>query len=150
NHPPLEKKAVRQALNYALNRKHIVETILVPDADTSAALPWPSSSPAYDAQQNSAYQFNLDKAKSLLKEAGVSDVKLELSFAARPDFPLMAQFWQADLAQIGVDMKLNQLDTTAWLAAVATPVLQGGPPTYKGAAMDGGDTGAQSDPVWPV
>jgi len=37
------------------------------------ALPWAKSSPAFDAEKNKAYAFDLAKAKSLVAQSGTSD-----------------------------------------------------------------------------
>ena len=149
-YPPLDNKAVRQAVNYAINRPKIVETILVPGLDTPSSLPWPTSSPAYDAGQNATYTYDLDKAKSLLASAGVSGGTFDLSYATRPDFNLMAQVWAADLATLGFQVNLLPLDTNGWQAKVNAPITAGNPPDYRGLTMDGGETGAQSSPVWAL
>jgi peptide/nickel transport system substrate-binding protein len=100
--PPTDNKKVRQALNYAIDRKRFVETTQV-GLGTVQALPWPSNSLAYDAAKAASYGFNLDKAAALLKEAGVSNLEIDLVYinsnTAGAEF---AQVYQADLAKIGV------------------------------------------------
>ena len=75
---PLEKKSVRQALNYALDRQRFVDTFLY-GTGAALSLPWPTSSPAYEAPKQSFYTFDLDKAAALLKEAGVGEFEMDLN-----------------------------------------------------------------------
>jgi peptide/nickel transport system substrate-binding protein len=78
-------------------------------------LPWPASSPAYDASKNSQYAFDLDKARSLLGEAGVSDLELDFLWrTANPEYGTMIQIYQSDLAQIGVKLNLVTLEGAAF------------------------------------
>ena len=88
--PPLDNKKVRQALNYALDRKRFAETALL-GTGQPITLPWLPDSPAYDSQKRNAYAFDLDKARSLLSEAGVSNLAFEYlplgDYPGRPRWP---------------------------------------------------------------
>src|SRR5262249_10246475 len=55
---PFDNKKVRQAMNYALNRKLIADT-LWPGISLPGALPWSPHNLAYDAAKNDAYAFDL-------------------------------------------------------------------------------------------
>jgi peptide/nickel transport system substrate-binding protein len=113
--PPLDNKIVRQALNYALNRQRLVD--LYKGNVTVGALPWGPSSPAYDEAKNKAYAFDLDKAASLLKQAGANDLDLE-NIIIKGSYPVQETFlqvYQADLAKIGVKMTPKLVDAATWL-----------------------------------
>ena len=69
--PPLDDKRVRQALNYALDRKRFADTFLF-GTGVPESLPWPPSSPAFEAAKQNFYAFDLDKAAALA-EAGRRD-----------------------------------------------------------------------------
>jgi peptide/nickel transport system substrate-binding protein len=69
-------------------------------------LPWLPNTPAYDEQKRNHYSFDLDKAKSLIAQSGLSDVSFDFVYTAVvPEIATFAQAFQADLAQI--DVKLN-------------------------------------------
>jgi peptide/nickel transport system substrate-binding protein len=69
------------------------------------------------------YGYDLDKAKALLEEAGVGD-GLELTIASGAgdiNQQLITQLWQAELAKIGVDLKIEEISNAAWWDAAYTP-----------------------------
>jgi peptide/nickel transport system substrate-binding protein len=110
---PLDDKRVRQALNYAVDRKRIADTVLLGLVGPED-LPWPSNSPAYEADKNTRYTFDLDKAKSLLTEAGVSNLQLDFAFAPTlPEYATIAQIYQSDLAKIGVTLNVKSMEIAA-------------------------------------
>jgi len=110
---PLDDKRVRQALNYALDRKRIADTVLLGFVGPED-LPWPTTSPAYEADKNARYTFDLDKAKALLTQAGVSDLSLDFVFApTTPEYATIAQIYQSDLAKIGVTLNVKSMQIAA-------------------------------------
>jgi peptide/nickel transport system substrate-binding protein len=116
--PPLDNKKVRQALNYAIDRKRFVDSVLV-GATTPQSLPWYSYSPAYDPATINRYSFDLDKARALLAEAGVTSMEFDmLPSPTLPDAPTAVLIYQADLAKIGVKLNIRNLDNAAWIDEV--------------------------------
>ena len=110
---PLDDKRVRQAINYALDRKRIADTVLLGLVEP-VDLPWPANSPAYEAAKNNTYAFDLGKAKSLLTQAGVSNLSLDFVYAPTlPEYGTIAQILQSDLAQIGVTLNVQSMDISA-------------------------------------
>ncbi|MBV9322531.1 MAG: ABC transporter substrate-binding protein [Chloroflexi bacterium] len=114
--PPFDNKMVRQAMNYALDRKRIADTVLQGTV-MPKALPWPPSSPAYDEAAANSYQFDLDKAQSMLTQAGVSTpLSLDmLPFPGIPELIDLATIYQSDLAKIGVNINMLKVDVATWL-----------------------------------
>jgi peptide/nickel transport system substrate-binding protein len=113
--PPLDNKQVRQALNYALDRKRFAETFMF-GTGTAQSLPWPSSSPAFEGSKQDFYAFDLDKAASLLKAAGVTSLMLDCNvLAAWPQLVSFAPVYQADLAKIGVTLNVRPLELAIWV-----------------------------------
>jgi peptide/nickel transport system substrate-binding protein len=113
--PPLDNKLVRQALNYALNRQRLVD--IYKGNVTVGALPWGPSSPAFDDAKNRSFAFDLDKARALLQQAGVSGLQLEniIIKGSYPQQETFLQVYQADLASIGVTMTPKLVDAATWL-----------------------------------
>ena len=69
--PPWDNKQARQALLYAVDRVRWATTVQQ-GLEFPSTLPWPKTSPAYDDAKANAYPFDLDKAASMLKAAGVT------------------------------------------------------------------------------
>ena len=112
--PPMDNKLVRQAINYAMDRQRFVNTVLK-GVGGPEFLFWNPKSLAYEAGKQNAYQFDLDKAKSLLDQAGVSN--LEFDYLVGPTGPGydFAQLYQGDLAKIGVKLNIKTLQGADFL-----------------------------------
>ena len=112
---PTTNKLFRQALNASMDRQRWTESVL-PSVGSAKSLPVVQSNPAYDAAKDQANTFDLDKAKSLLSQSGVSGAQLEAIFsAASPDYQNVLQIWQQDLAKIGVTLTLKSTEPVAYV-----------------------------------
>jgi peptide/nickel transport system substrate-binding protein len=113
---PFDDKRVRQAFNYAMDRKRFAETVMKGTAEP-INLPWASTSPAYDASRNSVYTYDLDKARALLKEAGVGkfETGILVNGIGAPQMLSFSQIFQDSLAQIGVTLKLQNVEPAIWV-----------------------------------
>ena len=103
--PPLDKKPVRQAISYAIDRQRIMRLVFEGKGNPSV-LPWPPYSPAYDASLDSKYGYDPAKAKKLL--AGLSPADLEVTLmndASEAASTAMAQIIQYNLEQVGFKVK---------------------------------------------
>jgi peptide/nickel transport system substrate-binding protein len=111
--PPFDDKRVRQAMSYALDRKRFTDVIFHGIA-SPLNLPWSPSCPAYDAAKNTTYAYDLDKARSLLKDAGVSSIETDIMVPGAIQPPLLefVQVYQQDLATLGVKANIKNLDNT--------------------------------------
>jgi peptide/nickel transport system substrate-binding protein len=114
---PFDNKKVRQAINYGIDRKRFADTILLKLGGPGQDLPWPSGAPADEPLKQQNYAFDLDEAKSLLAEAGMSRLTFDLTFLTiPPELAQMAQILASDMDKIGVKLNLVPLDTPAYLA----------------------------------
>lgn len=138
---PFDDKRVRQAFNYAMDRKRFAETVWRGTA-TPLNLPWDTTSPAYDAAKNSVYTYDLDKAKSLLSQAGVSGLEtgVLVNGIGAPQALAFAQIFQDSLAQIGVKLNLQNVEPAIWVDTLINKK-----PDYKGLWV-GSDQIAQLSP----
>ncbi|MBV9578484.1 MAG: hypothetical protein JO057_07845 [Chloroflexi bacterium] len=123
--PPWDNKLARQALLYAVDRVRWA-TEIQHNLEFPSALPWPKTSPAYDDTKGNAYQFDLNKAGSLLKAAGVTsytgDVIMQNSSAELTTF---SQILQSDFAQLGITLNLKPQDSASYLNLVNNWTYQG-------------------------
>ncbi len=102
---PIADKRVRQALIHATNRGAIVEAFA---GGASEVLNTPCNPAQFGCAQDVArYDYDPEKAKSLLAEAGYAEgFDLEMVFAAMPR--PTAEAVAADLAKVGVTLELNE------------------------------------------
>ncbi|MBV9580800.1 MAG: ABC transporter substrate-binding protein, partial [Chloroflexi bacterium] len=113
--PPLDRKEVRQAINYAIDRKRIADTVYLGIGGTPKALPWTPQNPAYDASKVDAYAYDIDKAKSILQSAGVSGAQFDMILpAGGAELASIAQILQGDLAKLNITVGIRPLETAAY------------------------------------
>ena len=124
---PFANKLARQAANYAINKKAIVEDVL----EGTAAIAAGPTPPAFAWAYNEAldpYPYDPAKAKSLLKEAGISNAKLTFYVtqggSGMLDPVAMGTAIQADLAAVGFDVEIKTFEWNAFLGEV-NPGLEG-------------------------
>ncbi|WP_435197363.1 ABC transporter substrate-binding protein [Natronomonas sp. EA1] len=107
-------KTVRQAINYAVNTKAIVEDIYQGFAkQASQPLPEGVMGRANDLDP---YPTDKDKAQSMLDEAGISEFSFELATFSNPrgynPSPIQtANQVKSDLADVGIEVEINQFST---------------------------------------
>jgi len=109
--PPFDKKEVRQALSYSLNRAGMAQSAFFGVSRAVTSPFYSPSSLAYRANLVGAHPFELQRAASLLERAGVRN--LEMTINATPAWPQMKLFsliWQSDLAKIGVRLAVNEVE----------------------------------------
>ncbi len=110
---------VRRAVDALINRQKIVDNILLGYGEPAVSpfLPSLPFAPSYEKSETGS-----DIAIKYLEEAGYSlkDGKMQkdgeplkftlLTYSARADLPLIAQVFQSDAKQIGVDVEIRQID----------------------------------------
>jgi dipeptide transport system substrate-binding protein len=117
---PFDQLLVRQAVGYALNRKAYMDAIFLGNA-IIAKNPLPPSIWSYnDAVKD--LDYNPEKAKALLKQAGLEkgfDTELWTMPVSRPYNPngkKLGEMMQADLAKVGIRVKLVTYDWPTYLS----------------------------------
>ena len=103
---PLNNPKVRQALGYAIPYESIIKEILGDSATQSFGnIPKGLWGHSGDLPQ---FEYNLDKAKALLKEAGVDSKKLTLTYlSGDEDERQIAELMKIELAKIGFDLEIK-------------------------------------------
>lgn len=120
---PMDNKLVRQAINYAIDRQAIADALYAGYA-IPATNPLPPGYLGYNDEVE-PYEFNLDKAKELLAEAGYEDgfeIELWTMPVARPYMPdpeTVAEIVQNNLAQIGITAKIHREEWAPYLEKTA-------------------------------
>ncbi len=104
---PFDNLQVRQALNYAIDKQHIIQ--LLNGRGTVANQILPPTMPGYD-KNYTGYEYNPDKAKSLLAQAGYPNgFSTSIECIAVDPQPKLCQSFQQDLAKIGIKLTINTL-----------------------------------------
>jgi peptide/nickel transport system substrate-binding protein/oligopeptide transport system substrate-binding protein len=104
---PFDNVQVRQALNYAIDKQHIIQ--LLNGRGTVANQVLPPIMPGYD-KSYTGYDYNPDKAKSLLAAAGFPNgFETSIECISVDPQPKLCESFQADLAKIGIKLTINTL-----------------------------------------
>lgn len=117
---PLSKPEVRRAIAMAINREAIVQAFWGDLGETSGHF-MPPSLEQFQDKSITPYEFNPDKAKQMLADAGYPngfDLELWYMPVSRPYFPTpkpIAEAFAADLSAVGIRVKLNTKDWAAYL-----------------------------------
>ena len=116
---PFNDLKVRKAVNYAIDRKAIVEHIMA-GVDMPAKGAFPPTSP-WANKDIEGYPYNLEKARQLLAEAGWKDtdndgildkngkpLKIDLiTYTERASLPPTAEVMQEQLKKVGIQINLR-------------------------------------------
>ena len=117
--PPFDKKEVRQAINYAIDKQSIIDSFFEGRADV-AKNPMPPSISGYN-DDIEGYEYNPEKAKELLKAVGLEDgfeMELWAMPVPRPYMPdgkKVAEVIQKNLADIGINAKIVSHEWATYL-----------------------------------
>jgi len=159
--PYLKDKKVRQALIYGLDRKKYVDTALK-GYGTVANVPIHPTSWAYTEEGINKYEYNLDKAKKLLDEAGwkagsdgireKDGQKLKLTYygaSSAKEGDLFIPIAKENYKELGVEFNPEFMDFNTMLskvkkgdydlASVATPITTDPSETVSGYSSEGDD-----------
>ncbi|TIL73742.1 MAG: ABC transporter substrate-binding protein [Mesorhizobium sp.] len=117
--PPFDRLQVRQAISFALDRKAIID-----GASAGLGVPIGSHmSPANKAYVDltGLYPHNVEKARELLKEAGLANgFKATLKLPPPPYARLGGEIIASQLRDVGIDLQIVPVEWAQWLDQVFT------------------------------
>jgi peptide/nickel transport system substrate-binding protein len=121
---PFKDVRVRHAMNYAINKKALLASILF-NLGTVEASPCPSMMFGHSAMQEGGWPYNTGKAKQLLAEAGYRD-GFDVEFLTPngryiQDFQF-AQAVAAQLRLVNIRATVNTTDWPTYVATITQPV----------------------------
>lgn len=121
---PFDNVKVRQAFNYAVDKQAIINGVLQ-GAGYAAASPLRSGMLGYD-QALQPYPYDPAKARSLLAEAGASNLSVQLgtSDGRYPNDKLVAQAVAAQLGQVGVQAQVGTKEYSAYVQDIIGHKMQ--------------------------
>jgi peptide/nickel transport system substrate-binding protein len=114
---PFDNLKVRQAIAYAIDRKAIIDAVALGEGEVTGPIAPALANYALPTSQYPLYTRDVAKAKQLLTEANVGPVSFTmLTQTTEPAYAKdIAQLVQAQLAEIGVTMKIETLEFTQWV-----------------------------------
>ncbi len=116
---PFDDKRVRQAMNYAVNKKAIIDVVFL-GVGKPATNPIPPTIWSYNTDVKD-YPYDPAKAKALLAEAGLANGfetdlwAMPVQRPYNPNAKRMAEVIQADLAKVGVKAKIVTYEWAEYL-----------------------------------
>ena len=113
---PFQNKKVRQAIAWSIDRERFCKTVLRGLAQPTCLM-WPTHTWAYFKDLEGTIGYDLDKARALLKEAGLDKgFQTEILTASKRQvgYGELAQILQADLRKIGVNAKVVDVEVAIY------------------------------------
>ena len=109
---PFKDVRLRHAVGHAIRREEIVDAAFFGRGRPLEGIPIPSTSPFFDEARSKSWKYDPDRAKKLMAEAGVAKgfSCTLLSTAQYGMHKSTAEVVQANLAEIGIDVKLHLPD----------------------------------------
>lgn len=114
---PFDNKDFRKAVNYALNKQSMSDSIFMGKARPANSIINPNVFGHSDTVEG--YPYNVEKAKEYLAKSGVKDTSFTLFVNDSTTRLQLAQIIQANLKEIGIDMKIETLEWGAYLQRTA-------------------------------
>jgi peptide/nickel transport system substrate-binding protein len=106
---PLKDKRVRKAINYAINRKKMIQYLQNNIGIPGHAGFLPKGMPGYDETKIKGYSYNPERAKKLLAEAGYPEGKNmpEITLNTTSTYRDLIEFVQSELQEVGIKAKVE-------------------------------------------
>jgi peptide/nickel transport system substrate-binding protein len=117
---------VRQAINYAIDKETIVQTLFGGLTEVSPGQHFQPFTFGYNPDVE-AYPYDPDKARELLAEAGYPDgftLNFETTDGRAPLDKAVAEIAAAYLADVGITAEIELIDTEEYLARFHDPTLR--------------------------
>lgn len=111
----MQKKEVRQAIAYALDKNELITASYTSNefAEPASSILTPDT--LYQTSDLEKYDYNLEKAKQLLADAGVSNLKVRLAYTnTNKPQESQALYIQQKLKDVGIEVELLPMDGTAY------------------------------------
>ena len=118
----LKDVKVRQAVLFALNKEELNTAAYLSTENYAQPVSFLPPNNPFATDKVEKYATDVEKAKALLAEAGVSDLKLNLTFSATdPAQTLQATLIQQQLQQAGITVNLEGGDSSAIFTELRKP-----------------------------
>lgn len=126
---PTDNKTLRQALNFAIDRKRLVDNAFG-GTGVPQSLLWLDTSEAFEPAKRDFYGYDPEKAKSLIDKAGLSGIEFDIvTNVATPEYAGVTQIFQFDLQKIGIKATIKPYEPAGYLDQINNHKYTG---TYVG------------------
>lgn len=117
---PFNDVKVRQAINYAVNKEEIINTVVNGNGTKVDSFLSPSMSTYFNTDLKNCYNTDIEKAKTLLKEAGYENgfkmtITVPSNYQTHVD---TAQVIKNQLSKIGIEADIQLIEWAQWLDTV--------------------------------
>lgn len=119
---PFDDVRVRKALNYAIDRKGIIDLVFAGRGHIIGSSMVPGFKRYYVPELENAYEYDIEKAKSLLAEAGYPngfDMEITVPSNYQPHIDT-AQVIVEQLKAVGINATIKSIEWASWLSEVYT------------------------------
>jgi oligopeptide transport system substrate-binding protein len=109
---PLAQKKIRQAMNFAIDRKKMLKALRNSVGKPATGGFTPMGLPSFDAAATKGYTYQPDKARLLLEEAGFPNGKglPEISLNTSNDYADICTFLANEWSKIGIKVNIDILE----------------------------------------
>lgn len=114
---PFNNLYFREALNYAIDKQSIVDSVYVGRAGVAKSIVNPNVFGYYEGLEG--FPYDVEKAKELLAKSGLKNPSFTIYVNENSQRAQSAQIIQANLKEIGVDMKIETLEWGTYLQKTA-------------------------------
>ncbi len=148
--PPLDDRRVREAINLAIDRDAMIGTIFHPDVQKSTQMILPSVV-GYSTALG-VWPHDPARARELLAAARADGVPVDAEIVLHgrlnlyPNSTESMEAVQAMLAEVGLNVRLNMMETKVWLDELLKPFAEGRPPNLLQSQHDN----TQGDAVFTI
>ena len=117
---PFDNPLVRQAMCHAVDRQGIIDMISGGHGTIIGSGVYASFGAYYDESLAGRYEYDVEKAKALLKEAGYGDgFSFTIVVPSNYSYHIStAQVIVQQLKQVGIEAKIQQIEWASWLSDV--------------------------------
>lgn len=148
--PPLDDRRMREAINLAIDREALIGTIFHADVTPATQIVLPSVVGYSDAIE--PWSYDLERAVALIEEAradGVpvgEEIVLHGRLALYPNSTESMEAVQAMLGAVGLNVRLNMMETSVWLEELLAPHAEDRAPSLLQSQHDN----TQGDAVFTI
>ena len=114
---PFNNKDFRVALNYALDKQSMADSVFMGKATPATTIVNPNVF-GYSSEVP-GFEYNPEKAKELIKKSGVTNPNFKLYVNDNAVRLQLAQIVQANFKEVGIDMEIETLEWGAYLQRTA-------------------------------